>query len=78
MGSTIVTQARERARAIFAHHVGVGPAVEGYGATAWRQWLICGVCNCGWFVVRKDDPLARPRHFPCSLADCKAWLREGR
>jgi hypothetical protein len=69
---------RERARAIFAHHIGQGPELPGYGATAWRDWLICAPsCNYGWFAVSKADPTARPGHFPCSLADTKALLKEG-
>jgi hypothetical protein len=69
----------DRARAIFAHHIGQGPEVEGYGAKGWRQWIICSAsCNYGWFVVSKNDPLATPRWFPCSLADCKAILLAGR
>jgi hypothetical protein len=67
---------RNRASAIFAHHIGAGPEVVGYSATAWRQWLICSAsCNYGWFVVSKQNPTAKPRHFNCSLATCKAWLK---
>ena len=32
---TIVSQTRPRAAAIFAHHIGQGPEVEGYGAKGW-------------------------------------------
>jgi hypothetical protein len=74
----IVSRDRTRAAAVFAHHMGQGPEVPGYGAKGWRQWLICGFCNSGWFVVLKDAPLDKPRHFPCSLADCKAILLAGR
>jgi len=74
----MISVVRDRARAIFAHHVGLGAPVEGYGATAWRDWLICSAsCNYGWFAVPKADPTARPGHFPCSLADTKALLRGG-
>jgi hypothetical protein len=75
----IVSQVRPRAAAIFAHHIGQGPEVEGYGAKGWRQWIICSAsCNCGWFVVTKADPLATPMHFNCSLEQCKAILLAGR
>ena len=78
MATTVVTAARERARKVFAAHVGQGPEVPGYGATGWRQWLICGAsCNCGWFVVSKANPLATPRHYPCSLELVKAHLKAG-
>lgn len=71
----IQSNIRDRAAAIFAHHVGQGPKVQGYGATAWRQWLICSAsCNYGWFVVSKSDPFAKPFHYNCSLKDCKALL----
>lgn len=76
--ANVVSIARNRAAAIFAAHVGQGPAVPGYGATAWRQWLICSAfTSCGWFVVMKDEPLAKPRHYPCSLAQTKANLLAG-
>ena len=85
MGEAVFTLAfsmipaiRARASAIFAHHVGLGPAVEGYGATGWRDWLICSAsCNYGWFAVPKADPTTRPGHYNCSLADCKAFLKAG-
>jgi hypothetical protein len=76
---SLINFVRPKAEAIFAHHVGVGPGIEGYVATPWRDWLICNPsCNTGWFVVKKAKPLAKPRYFPCSLKDCKAILLAGR
>jgi hypothetical protein len=62
---------------IFAAHVGMGPAVPGYAARPWREWLLCSGSLTGcWFAVRKDAPLAKPRAFPmCSLAQAKATLK---
>ena len=64
---------------VFAAHIGAGPAVEGYAARPWKQWLISsGALGGCWFVVRKDDALAKPRAFPqCSLAQVKANLSAG-
>lgn len=76
---SVVSMSRVRARAIFAASVGAGPDVPGYGVTPWRDWLICAPsCNSGYFVVRKDAPLAHPRYFPCALKDVKALLLLGR
>jgi hypothetical protein len=75
MANSYISTVRDRARSIFAHHVGAGPEVPGYGAKGWRDWLICGAdSNCGWWVVSKSDPLATPRQFNCSLSDAKAVL----
>ena len=75
----VIESARDRARQVFAHHVGESATgFEGYIAKGWRQWLICSVsCNLGYFVVRKDDPLGKPELYNCSLADCKANLLAG-
>jgi hypothetical protein len=77
MANSFITAQRELARRVFAAHVGAGPAVESYGATGWRQWLITGAGGI-WFTVPKADPTGKPRAFPCALADAKAILLAGR
>jgi hypothetical protein len=77
MANTVLQTRRELAQRVFAAHTGAGPAVEGYGASGWRQWLITGVGGT-WFAVPKADPTSKPRAFPCALADAKAILLSGR
>ena len=73
----MINHYRQMATRIFAAHAGNGPAVQGYGATAWRDWLICGTCHGLWFAVPKSDPTGRPKAYRCSLAQAKANLLAG-
>ena len=74
--ATIIPQLRETAEKVFLAHVGQADPMEGYGAKAWRQWLITGVSGV-WFVVSKDNPTAKPKAYACSLAQAKANLLAG-
>lgn len=65
---------RQTASAALAAHVAGEP--EQCGVRTWRQWLIVPVSG-RWYVVRKDNPLAAPRPYLCSLAQTKANLLAG-
>lgn len=78
MNSSLIAAERARAEAVFAHHLGNGPAVPGYGATSWRKWLICAAATNVYYVVPKADPTAKPKRYPnWPLASVKAALLEG-
>ena len=70
----VSTVYRETAAAALAAYVAGEP--EQLGIRPWRQWLIVPVSG-HWYVVRKDNPLAAPRPYLCSLAQAKANLLAG-